>query len=943
MNHIRKSVLVALSLICVIASAAAAEAQQVTAKISTREAYVGMPVVLQVQVTNAENYQLPSVPEIDGCQVSDAGTPSKRTSITIINGRRSESHSITAQYLVTPRRAGTFEIPSLGVEIDGKIHNTNPIRFVATKSQTGDLLFVEIEGDQDEVYVGEPLDLKLKIWIKPFRDREIVVERVNGQLEDREEEIVLSEGEMWQLVSENSSWGSFAESLQEMAENSQPPRSEEVLRTDDEGDERSYYLYEIDATVYPKRPGKIDASDVQIGVHYPTAVAKVRDPFSMFASPLRRRLRVTASRPVVADAKTDSTRVLPVPTAGRPADYRGAVGRYRIVTKAEPVTVAAGDPITLRIGIVGDGPMELVEAPPLADIEAVTSDFKVTDQSLAGFVHDETKIFVTTLRPRREGIGEIPPIPLSYFDPATGSFQTVTSEPIPITVHAAETLALDGIVSNIKAGSSAHGGDDSSGGVLGAGTLKKVSLQNRVSRDLLVHQSPSAGGKVWWWFLLLAPPVVWGVLLLERLRRWLAGYFLGMRSARRVCLAAVSVAGDQAGLVTAVVRYIGARSRKMCNSPSQAVGLLRVAGLRSEANEVEQFFDSLDRPGVAERLGESDLLEAQKATCCRLVDQLETSWVAISSRHLRSSHKKSGGRLGKLQRTGGQLAGTVLLLLVVPAMATASEPAGQGASEAASQPGLNQAQQQILFDEANQCYQQAEKISATDQAEAKSLFFSSAKKYQLLVDAGLRNSRLYQNLANACLQSGQLGRAVANYHHALRLDPANRQAAANLRFAQAKVRATEAAPAADERTSGQGLAGSRLQLVRERLLVWPGLGAISALLVVASGLFWGVWICKILGWQFAAWKFSVVPGALMVACGLLLIAPGAASERPQGILVTSEVALHEGDGSEFPAQRNLTGAQGQQVTILNRRRGWVKIETSSGTTGWVAEKTLEQI
>ena len=81
----------------------------------------------------------------------------------------------------------------------------------------------------------------------------------------------------------------------------------------------------------------------------------------------------------------------------------------------------------------------------------------------------------------------------------------------------------------------------------------------------------------------------------------------------------------------------------------------------------------------------------------------------------------------------------------------------------------------------------------------------------------------------------------------------------------------------------------------------------------------------------------------MVACGLLLIAPGAASERAQGILVTSEVALHEGDGSEFPTQRNLTGAQGQQVTILNRRGGWVEIETSGGTTGWVAEKTLEQI
>jgi len=196
MNHIRKSVLVALSLTCVIASAAAAEAQQVMARISTREAYVGMPVVLQVQVTNAGNYQLPSVPEIDGCQVTADGPPLKMLNTTINGGRRSESHSITAQYLVTPRRAGTFEIPSLDVEVDGKIHNTNPIRFVATKSQTGDLLFVEIEGDQDEVYVGEPLDLKLKIWIKPFKDREIVVERVNGQLEDRAQEIVLSEGEM---------------------------------------------------------------------------------------------------------------------------------------------------------------------------------------------------------------------------------------------------------------------------------------------------------------------------------------------------------------------------------------------------------------------------------------------------------------------------------------------------------------------------------------------------------------------------------------------------------------------------------------------------------------------------------------------------------------------------------------------------------------------------
>jgi hypothetical protein len=952
----------ALSLTCVMALAAAAQAQHVTAKISTREAYVGLPLVLQVQITNAENYQLPDIPEIDGCHVTATGTPSRSSRFTITNGHRTASRSITVQYLVTPRRAGTFEIPSLGVEVDGKIQKTAPIRFVATRSETGDLLFVEIEGDQDEVYVGEPLDLKLKIWIKPFKDREkeIVVGESNGQLKDRENRIVFSEGNMWQLVSKNSSWGSFAENLQEMAGNNQRPRGQEVLRADSQGIERSYYLYEIDATVYPKRPGKIDASDVQIVVNYPTALGRSRDPFSSFfggssfgasdllkqmmdddrfASPLARRLTVSESRPIVAEAKTDSTRVLPVPTAGRPADYRGAVGRYRIVTEAEPLTVDAGDPITLRIGIVGDGPMDLVEAPPLADIEAVTSDFKVTDQSLAGFVHDKTKMFVTTLRPRREGISEIPPIPLSYFDPATASFKTVTSNPIPITVHAAETLSMDGIVTNIKAGSGTTSGDATSGGLLGAGRAKKVSLQNSFSGDLLLHESSSAGGNSWWW-LLLAPPVIWGALVIDRLRRWLASHLASMLSARRVCLAAVEAAGDQAGLVKALVRYIGARSRKVCNSPSQAVGLLRTAGLGSESNEVELFFESLQRRGVGDRLSESDPLAEQKSTCCRLVDQLETSFVAIDSQRLRSSYKKTRSHGRKLRRAGSQLAAMFLLLLAVPAMVLASEPAGQPAGRAAGAPALNQAQQQVIFDEANQSYQQAEKLSATDQAEAKSLFFSSAKKYQLLVNAGLPNSRLYQNLANACLQSGQLGRAIANYHHALRIDPANQQAAANLRFAQAKVAATGPSPAADERP---GSTLSWMQSVSQVLMVWPGSAAVRALLVTASGLFWGVLIFKLLGWQFTAWKFALVPGVLVVICGLSLMLAGAPSDQATGILVTSEVALHEGDGSEFPTRLNLTGAQGQQVTILARRGTWVEIQTDAGTTGWVPGKALEQI
>jgi len=269
--------------------------QNVSAQISAREAWVGSPIVLQIKISNAR------------------------------------------QYLITPRREGKFRIPEIEINVDGKIKTTRPIPFVATKSETGDLLFAEVEGDKEKVYVGQPLKLKLKLWVKPFGDRE--------------KRIKLTENHMWQMISDQTSWGAFADRLQELAENRQRPGGETVLRKDEDGAEREYYLYEINATVYPNKPGKIDASDLQVVVNYPQALGRSRDPFEsffggrsmmrdmmgddFFSSPLGGRLTVSKSRPVVAEVNVDSTEVLAVPVDGQPADYRGAVGKYQIISQTE--------------------------------------------------------------------------------------------------------------------------------------------------------------------------------------------------------------------------------------------------------------------------------------------------------------------------------------------------------------------------------------------------------------------------------------------------------------------------------------------------------------------------------------------------------------------------------------------------------------------------------
>ena len=288
-------------------------AADVDVQLSARDAWVGKPVVLQLAINNAADYEQPNIPDIDGCDIRSAGAPSQSSQTTIINGRRSESRSTVIQYLITPRREGKIEIPPISFKVDGSRVTTEKLHFVATKSETGNLLFVEVEGGKDKVFVGQPLELTLKIWIKPFQDAE--------------KNITLSEADMWQMVSEQTSWGSFLDRTKELATNNQ-------------------------------RPGGRSPISQMMG-----------DDF--FSSPFGNRLAVTSTRPITGDANVAATEVLPVPTEGRPADYRGAVGRYNIVTQATPTAVKAGDSITFNIGIVGTGPMELVQAPPLSELPTV--------------------------------------------------------------------------------------------------------------------------------------------------------------------------------------------------------------------------------------------------------------------------------------------------------------------------------------------------------------------------------------------------------------------------------------------------------------------------------------------------------------------------------------------------------------------------------------------
>lgn len=897
----------------------ASDAQEVTAQISTREAWVGSPVVFQIQITNANDYSLPESIKVDGCDVRSAGTPSKSSQITIFNGRRSETRGVTAQYLITPKREGRFQIPALEIQVDDQPQKTRPISFVATKSETGDLLFIEVEGKKESVFVGESLDIKLKIWIKPYADRE--------------KRIKLEKGHMWQLISEQTSWGSFTDRLQEFAENRERPRGKTVLRSDRNGNEREYYLYEIDATVYPIKPGKIDASDLQVVLNYPLELGRSRDPFDRFFenSPFGggRRLTVSDTRPVSAKATVSSTTVLPIPTAKQPRDYRGAVGRYKIITKADPPNVASGDPITLQIGIVGNGSMELVQAPPLHDLGNLTSNFQVTDQSLAGFVQDDTKVFVTTIRPRNEDVTEIPAIPFSFFDPEKQAYETVFSQPINIVVEKAETLGLDAIVSNanssMRTNSKEYASNES------ADALSTLDFTNTYTANVLSPEPPPS--RTWWWYFAILPPVGWLAIVVSKLTRTTITGVSSLRSPRAIALAKSKSAKEASNLTEALRNFVDSKLKSDCPTTKHAVGEIRNLGAYDDASVLESLFDKLEKSGRMSAIENTNLATAElaelKNETVQLINQLEQT--IQRTRRGSRVHKKRSTHASRRNLTAS-IVGFLVMNLHTACFAIDQEMVKEQTAQ------LNYAQLETTLKEANESYRAGLQLMESEPAKATSSFAVAASRYQTLVDEGIRNSNLFCNLGNASQKSGDTTNAILNYHRALWINPRHTTATRNLAAIQQQQIKLNSSKENRDESQSLNFDWTNFSIARSSYRRWIDHRLMQILFAVSSVTFWMLLILKTVRPKQSFLRWAILPLLFTIVTGWSLF--GLNSVGADAIITADSIELKFGDGDEFDTCQAVKSTAGQLVSVIAERDAWFKVQMRDGMEGWLPASQL---
>lgn len=169
----------------------------------------------------------------------------------------------------------------------------------------------------------------------------------------------------------------------------------------------------------------------------------LNDPFfdSMFDEPLLSDFGQPGrlvNRDLDLHGRAGAAHVQALPSAGRPADFGGAVGQFEIEARLAQATLTQGEPVDLQLTVQGKGNFGQFSAPTLQDSAdwnaySAHSSFSPSDQAgLRGELVNQQPLAAVQI-----GRVSVPALRFSYFDPAQGRYVTKTTAPIPVEVAAA--------------------------------------------------------------------------------------------------------------------------------------------------------------------------------------------------------------------------------------------------------------------------------------------------------------------------------------------------------------------------------------------------------------------------------------------------------------------------------------------------------------------------
>lgn len=181
--------------------------------------------------------------------------------------------------------------------------------------------------------------------------------------------------------------------------------------------------YEVPLEWAPEQPGRVVLEGAELTLAHAT---RFRDDLLQGRVPEDRREARVQGPP-------RDIEVRPLPEAGRPLGFTGAVGTFTVAAQREPGEVHLGEGVAVALTILGTSGGSGAFGPPSLERVPGFEEF-----ALRGWLERPSeggRTFVFDVAPRSTDVTEIPAIPFAYFQPtAPVGWRVARTAPLPLRV-----------------------------------------------------------------------------------------------------------------------------------------------------------------------------------------------------------------------------------------------------------------------------------------------------------------------------------------------------------------------------------------------------------------------------------------------------------------------------------------------------------------------------
>lgn len=516
---------------------------QARAAVESQRVYVGQGFIFQIQVEGTDEPKPidTSALEQDFIIQETGGGSNNSTSLTVVNGRMSQlvRRGYTYNYRLSARRQGTLAIPSLIVRAEDRATRTQPINILVQAPQENNDFKLQMTLSDQNVYVGQPVTLNTT-WY------------VGREVNDYSFTMPLLDDRRFEIIDPNVKAPSANQ--REYMEIRLGDRRATAHQSNGDLNGRNYVTLRYQKILIPRAAGDIALTPSTVTFRSVKGYQQRRGLLDNFFSGSGFGRQAVYETLAIPSNKL-TLKVRELPNEGRPPTFSGLIGEYTIEADAHPTEVNVGDPITLNLKIGSGGYLGSVRLPPLGEQYALSRDFKIPQEMASGETKGRAKQFTQTIRAKHPDVSSIPPIELSYFDPAAGEYRTSTTEPIALSVKGTRIVTAQDAEGITGSGIQQTQIESSERGI----------AHNYVDADALVSQSESFSEQLrspLWLASILLPPLTFFGLLGLRLAQGRESH--SERRARRAHAdwadSARSLSSDHPDQVLATLReYLGAR------------------------------------------------------------------------------------------------------------------------------------------------------------------------------------------------------------------------------------------------------------------------------------------------------------------------------------------------------------------------------------------------